>query len=436
MRSNKNKQTGKEVQAERPQAPKSQETAQAARPATQSEIRPEGRDAAKAEQPSTSQRHTGTIKVNSLEEVDRMSDQEVVHARLAGASKKRLSELIKSGQDFIEAKRAIIKDNLIRTQAKLGKAKQRPKEGNKAGQVGRKEAQKRPRQEVNTPPSSQRQKKKARMDFSFREALTAVKVAVVLDGFPTGTMEPDRLKTVQNSIMQAYERIPFEGPQVRFAKCTHRPGYLVVTCADATSAAWLRDTVPTLRPWEGASLKTLEGGELPGQHACTVYVPDEDGQRLEADRILTRLRVGNKGLNTNLWTVFGKMPSDKGQVWTFSMDKQSMEEIKKLQLCPYFGMGRIKFRPKEQGHKPVEEEQDDNVQESSRTHSPEGRQKAPGTSKKKEGEEETAPPKEADPYDQSARSPLKRYIAQKGMTRMEVEETAGEDQPLPGPSHL
>lgn len=450
---NKQKNQQKVVQAEGPEAqPEGQETAKAAKPAMQSkgpktlQMQPEGREVAKAEEPSTSQKPKGSIRVNSVEEVDKMTDQEVHFARLSGASRRRLQDLVKAGQDYLEAKRAVIKDNLTRyekaqSQASTKKpkqAKQRPGEGNKAGREGSKEAQKRPRQEAVTPPSSQLRKKKARMDLSFKEALTVAKVAVAQVGFPAETMDSDRLKTVQKSIMEAYERIPLDGPQVRFAKCTHRPGYLVVMCADATSAAWLRETVPTLRPWEGASLKTLEGDEFPGQHACTVYVPDEEGQRLEAERILTRLRVGNKGLNTNLWTVFGKTPSDKGQVWTFSMDKQSMEELKNLQLCPYFGMGRIKFRPKEQGQKPEEmAAKDDDVQKpSSGARSPKGRQTATGIRRKKGGEKEKLPPpQEASLQDQSGLSPLKRPTAQKRTTPMEVEEAAGEDQPIAGPSN-
>uniref|UniRef100_A0A6P7FGI5 Uncharacterized protein LOC114327787 n=1 Tax=Diabrotica virgifera virgifera TaxID=50390 RepID=A0A6P7FGI5_DIAVI len=123
-----------------------------------------------------------------------------------------------------------------------------------------------------------------------------------------------------------------------------------MTCADSASAQWLIDTTPALKPWEGANLQAKDESEVERPCSCTVYIPDEDGKRLEAESVLTRLRVSNRKLNTLLWTVLGKTPAEKGQVWVLSMDKESFEELKKLQMCPSFGIGRIKFRVKDDGH--------------------------------------------------------------------------------------
>ncbi|CAG9812872.1 unnamed protein product [Phaedon cochleariae] len=73
-------------------------------------------------------------------------------------------------------------------------------------------------------------------------------------------MSTERLTEVQDSISEALDRIPVEGPQVRFAKCTHKPGYLVMMCVDRTSADWLKEVIPTIKPWEGATLTVLGGG--------------------------------------------------------------------------------------------------------------------------------------------------------------------------------
>lgn len=74
-----------------------------------------------------------------------------------------------------------------------------------------------------TPP----QEKKARMDeVLFKEALTSVKIAVVAVGYP-------EIKMSSDSIFEAHDKIPTEETQVRFAKCSYKPGYLVVVCADS-----------------------------------------------------------------------------------------------------------------------------------------------------------------------------------------------------------
>lgn len=119
-------------------------------------------------------------------------------------------------------------------------------------------------------------------------------------------MSSERLMVVERSIAEAYECIPVEEPQVHLVKYTHRPGYLVFKCVDETSAMWVREVIPKLEPWKGASLIVLEGENLPELHSCTMFVLDEHVLRLEATRVLTRLRVSSKELVTNLWAVLGK----------------------------------------------------------------------------------------------------------------------------------
>ncbi|XP_072376085.1 uncharacterized protein [Diabrotica undecimpunctata] len=291
------------------------------------------------------------VRVTSLEEVDLMTDEEVIKARLAGASKKKVRDLVGKGQDYIEAKRSVIKANLTKV---LGRQKDNPpKSKEKAEQklemATQKSTKKRQRSDHSTPPAEAK-KRPRKSEMTFTQALCSAKVAVVCDGFPGVRMEPTKLKAVQTSILEALERTPEEGPQIRLLKSTFKPGYLVMTCADSASAQWLRDTTPTLKPWEGASLQAKDESEVERPCSCTVYIPDEDGKRLGAESVLTRLRVSNRKLNTRIWTVLGKTPAEKGQVWVLSMDKESFEELNKLQMCPYFGIGRIKFRVKDDGY--------------------------------------------------------------------------------------
>lgn len=372
--------------------------------------RPEAEKADKAEQKaqkaSTSAEATKTTRVNSLEEVDQMTDEAVKEARLSGASRKRMKALIEGGLDYIAAKKAVIKENFT-----------------KSRKTTEEKATKRPRSESTTPPSKPAVKKAKKE--TFKDALTGEKVAVVMEGYPAEQMEPEKQKAAQKAIVAAYEGISEGGPQVRFSGCTHRPGYLVVSCADGVSAEWLAGVVPTLRPWEGASLRTLAGGELPRPVACTVFVPDEDGQRLDSSRILHRLKISQQELNTHLWKVWGTTQMDKGQMWTFSMDKESLEELKRVGMNPYFGMGRLKFREKGQGNQQEEQRAEKKRPEASTS-------KDAGTSgfQKKTGKGTPRKASEGTPR-RSGTDPVARpsEATRRGVTPMEVEEAAGGTKP-------
>lgn len=293
---------------------------------------------------------------SSLEEIDQMTEDEIKSARLGGCSRVRLRELLKIGLNYTAAKRQVFKENFQKAQARPQKPQRLEYQRTSAQETARQDTKSSKRLSFTdlTPRQVSQLRNKARTDeVSFKEALTSVKVAVVAVGYPENKMSPERLGQVQDSISEAHDKIPIEGKQVRFAKCTHKPGYLVVTCVDRTSADWLRDVVTTIQPWKGATLKALEleGDDIPRPLVCTTFIPDERGQSLEEKKILKRLKIANHRLNTHLWTVWGRTPSDKGQTWAFLMDRESLDELKKLHMSPYYALWRLKFNVKHSSEK-------------------------------------------------------------------------------------
>ncbi|KAJ8914925.1 hypothetical protein NQ315_016079 [Exocentrus adspersus] len=99
----------------------------------------------------------------------------------------------------------------------------------------------------------------------------------------------------------AIVELPEYGPQVRFQGCTHRPGWLLITCTDRESATWLEDAIKRLQPWEGAHLKLVEEKDLPKPHICVAYIPKEGGST--AEEVLSLLRQQNRSLNTRVWII-------------------------------------------------------------------------------------------------------------------------------------
>lgn len=227
---------------------------------------------------------------------------------------------------------------------------------------------------------------------------------------------------LQETIMAEYEQIAEQGPQVRFVKCTHRPGYLTINCADEASAKWLREIVPTIKPWDNASLKVMEGDAIPKPWVCTAYVPDEGKERLEAKRILTRLRIGNRGLKTHLWTIWGKTPETKGVLWNFAIDRESRDELEKLDMNPFFGYGRLRLRVRE-AHGPGKQRsrsQASTATASKKMARPQGSSKAG-----EHANSSKATTSIVDPPESSGVSPLKRPMATETVAPMEEDTGTG-----------
>uniref|UniRef100_T1HKL4 DUF4780 domain-containing protein n=1 Tax=Rhodnius prolixus TaxID=13249 RepID=T1HKL4_RHOPR len=294
-----------------------------------------------AENPRTPDTKGGSqgFRADSLEAIEMMADAEVHSAKISGSSKRRVAALIKAGKEYIQAKRQVLRDNFNRWVQHTSKAA------------------KRPRSEGESPQQWQPAKKaKARAgEQSYSEALSFVKVAIVQEGYPEAQLAPERLTAIQYAVLKEYDQIPKGSMQVRLAKCMYRPGFVLATCADQISAEWLRDIVPKLRPWKGAKLLPLLGEDIPRPETAVVFIPDEQGNSLEADIVLRRLEVGNDKWRTDNWKVWGCKPVEGGRVWTFSMDRASIDELRRLNMSSFFGWGQIKFRVKTPKYKGPEE---------------------------------------------------------------------------------
>ncbi|CAH0551413.1 unnamed protein product [Brassicogethes aeneus] len=178
---------------------------------------------------------------------------------------------------------------------------------------------------------------------SLEEALAAKKVTITLEGFPKVKMNVEQLTALRASIEEAQEDIPEELWPISFTRCNYKSGSMVVTCEDAKSARWLMEAVPILHPWKGARLQAKQEDVIPNFCVCRAFFPDKGGQKLETERVLKKLRVSNRGLNTSLWTVNKCIPLEKGHIWYFSMDKVSRKVLGDLSMVASFGMKRLKF---------------------------------------------------------------------------------------------
>lgn len=295
---------------------------------------------------------------NPEREVTQPSSQEEIpenpRKRLGGAARKRLSKLLKSGIPYETALRTILNEREGRQQqgedeqstSQATPARQCPGEERTSPDMG----SKRLRSDGSTPEQATKRHCPVSAQ-TYGDVTGGVRVGIVHDDYPGTSIGNDQLKILQRAIMAAVDGLPNNGPQVRFLECKHRPGWLLLVCADEDSAAWLQRETTLLQPWEGAALKMVRDKELPRPHVYVAYLPDDmPGNRLSPETILARLRKMNHGLQTREWIILHREESGQGQTWTFSVDETSMKELERLNNRPFFGFGRVQFRPKEKNN--------------------------------------------------------------------------------------
>lgn len=95
----------------------------------------------------------------------------------------------------------------------------------------------------------------------------------------------------------------------------------------------------------GDDIKLRVSQELPKTKICNAYIPDDTpGKKLSQREVIKTLCSMNKFLKAEGWRVLNSEASgSKGHYWTFSMDDSSFVELKKIDMKPYFGFGRIEM---------------------------------------------------------------------------------------------
>nr|XP_022910615.1 uncharacterized protein LOC111421669 [Onthophagus taurus] len=188
--------------------------------------------------------------------------------------------------------------------------------------------------------------------LTYKAAVSGIRVGLIHPDYPAQQFNVEQVGLLRREVISAVDNIQKGGvrTQVRFEGCATRPGWLLVTCADACSKDWLVNTANSLHPWEGAQIKAVEGKDIPRPHVCVAYIPDDEANvPLTKETVLTRLEVMNNSLQTSEWTVLNTTRSGPGQTWTFAVDEVSCNALEELCWRPYFGYGRIQFRLKGKG---------------------------------------------------------------------------------------
>ncbi|KAK9511491.1 hypothetical protein O3M35_000135 [Rhynocoris fuscipes] len=267
-------------------------------------------------------------RVISLNDVLLLTEDELRLYPLPSSGRRRLAELLGQGMEYLQAKKIVISAMVYRKQEKSTSDN------------------KRTNSEDNIPkdlkPPSKKPKTKTR-EKNLSEKVVFEKVAIVPVGYPDVQLEQSKHGDVLQSLMEEYVKVP-QGTKIVLDRWNSRPGHILVSCSNKESADWVISMVPLLKPWIGCSLIALRGDELPKPIALTVFVPFEFGKRIDGEGVLKRLDISNPELDTSQWKVLGESAAEKGQVVTVSVDEESYRTLRKMDMNPKCGFGKIKFR--------------------------------------------------------------------------------------------
>ncbi|KAK9506400.1 hypothetical protein O3M35_008351 [Rhynocoris fuscipes] len=245
---------------------------------------------------------------------------------LPSSGRRRLAELRKQGMDIIEAKRNVITSLVARKLSQPIKAEKRIRSEESS-----------PREKPIKKPKTKTEEKR------FSEVAASEKVAIVSEGYPDVLLEQSKHEEILHSLINETLKVP-KGTKIVLDRWNSRPGHILVSCQNKESANWVAQMVPSLKPWEGCSLKALTGRDLPKPRTLTTFIPFEFGKRVDAKGALQRIEVSNPGIDTGLWRIIGDKAEEKGQVVTFSVDEVSYKALQGLNMNPRCGFAKIKLR--------------------------------------------------------------------------------------------
>ncbi|XP_063542790.1 uncharacterized protein LOC134751374 [Cydia strobilella] len=158
-------------------------------------------------------------------------------------------------------------------------------------------------------------------------------------------MSNAQLGSLSNTILQKIATLEMgEGP--KFKGYSYKPGWLLITCSDQRSKAWLEQITPTLKPWPEASLGIIPENELPKPNIGMVFIPEIDDSMVKQS--LSLIYAQNQGLHTELWKILHTKVEKSGVMVTLSLDDKSLENLKKKGLKANLGFREVQFRLKGQ----------------------------------------------------------------------------------------
>lgn len=206
-----------------------------------------------------------------------------------------------------------------------------PTRSQAAGREGGVKKRKEP--EPNTPSPIAREKKRPRVDEggnlpSYAGATSSVAIALVPDGYPQITLEPNHIRDLLDRLfdkLDDYE--PRRGPNPKFDGHTFKAGGCLLYCRNESSRDWVREVASDIVLENGIRIRPNNPESLVKVVRVTGFFP---GKKLEPDKLLKRLMLQNEEIDTcfSSWQVIAQREHDAGTFVVFRIPEIHLDLLR------------------------------------------------------------------------------------------------------------
>lgn len=248
--------------------------------------------------------------------------------RLSGAARKRYRYFIKQGIDP-----AVAREQCKKPLVQDGTGKRNRSDDSIPMSTNKKQ-----REEEAQAPSEQTR--------TFREVVRLERLAICDRNYPNTLLTTEQMTSIGDEIMELVLEQETKEVKPSFEGCSHKPGYVVLSCASKETAQWVRGIISRVKPWEGADLLVMEEDEIPRPEIYILYLPAAKEEN--TDKILRRIRSQNSELRTYEWKVLNRGEEGNRVILTVSVDSVSSQRLKDRRLQIAWLYGKASVRPKRQ----------------------------------------------------------------------------------------
>lgn len=170
-----------------------------------------------------------------------------------------------------------------------------------------------------------------------------IRLAVIPSDYPNTIWTDEKLKLIQTAVLDKIIECKKGNLKPQFAGCSYKPGWLLFKCKGHNSELWVREHVPTLKPWQDAKLKVVSEEEIPKSEIFVGYFPEKP--ETLTSRILSLIEGQNEDLSVEFWKVLNRISKNKIEEITFAIDPSSICKLKELGYHISYGYGTVHIRP-------------------------------------------------------------------------------------------
>ena len=151
------------------------------------------------------------------------------------------------------------------------------------------------------------------------------------------------MASISDGVDNLLMSLPLDGICPTFTGLTMKQGWVAAYCADAETAGWLKQSVPTVN----GDLKAIDETQLPRASIFYLYLPN--CQKEDVAKISRRLIIQNLSLRNEDWKIVSKKDREKGLTQlTVSVSHSRAKEFTGPKLKLSWMFGYVYLRPRRQ----------------------------------------------------------------------------------------